>query len=90
MAHGAKAVEAEQFENAQRKRVARKDKPASTDIPAPILKCSTCGRSFRARIGLISHLRTHQNRQTPTAEAVVLVDHDGRTSANLLSVLKRL
>ena len=62
--HGAKAAEAERIENAQRKRAARKDQIAITDVPVPTQKCSTCGRFFYARIESISHLRTHQNHQT--------------------------
>ena len=43
--HGSRTAEAEQLENAQRKQAARKDRTATTDVPVPIWKCSTCGRS---------------------------------------------
>ena len=62
--YGAIAAEVERIENAQSKRAARNNLTASTDVPIPTQKCSTCGRSFRARKGLISHLRTRQNDQT--------------------------
>ena len=54
--HDAKAAEAEQLENSQHKWAACKDRMASTVVPVPTQKCSTCGRSFCACIGLISHL----------------------------------
>ena len=49
---------------AQRKRAARKDKTHDTYIPKTDHMCLTCGRGFYARIGLFSHLRTHQRGAT--------------------------
>eukprot|EP00058_Branchiostoma_floridae_P014340 XP_002599828.1 hypothetical protein BRAFLDRAFT_70297 [Branchiostoma floridae] len=39
-------------------RKARKADPPTQ--PPPGLQCNVCGRCFRARIGLISHARTHK------------------------------
>ena len=57
---GAAAYEQQRIETAKIKRAARKARcinPSARD-PAP-LSCPHCARTFRARIGLISHLRTH-------------------------------
>ena len=41
-------------------------KPITNGSPADAmtLACSTCNRQFRARIGLVSHQRTHQHTRT--------------------------
>ncbi|KAL8590160.1 hypothetical protein ACOMHN_010355 [Nucella lapillus] len=57
---GARAVETRHTAEADRKRAARKARATSTFTAAPTHMCPTCGRAFRARIGLISHLRTHK------------------------------
>ena len=53
---------------AQQKRELRKSRAASTTTLTtavdPSLICPTCSRSFRAKIGLISHLRTHKPRSS--------------------------
>lgn len=55
---GAKAAEISRISEAERKRAIRKgllpEKPNSSSFV-----CNFCHRSFRAQIGLISHLRTH-------------------------------
>ena len=58
---GAAAYEQQRIETAKTKRAARKARciNPSAQAPAP-LSCPQCARTFRARIGLISHLRTHQ------------------------------
>ena len=59
---GARSAEEKRTAEAQRKRTARKSRANSTSIAAPTHMCPTCGRSFRARIGLTSHLRTHKQK----------------------------
>ncbi|KAL8566357.1 hypothetical protein ACOMHN_030557 [Nucella lapillus] len=51
---------------AEQKRATRKARAtsASTSTTAPSHFCPTCGRGFFARIGLISHLRTHKTSST--------------------------
>ena len=64
IATGARAAETRRTTKAQRKRAARKARAASTSTTAPTPLCHTCGRAFMARIGLISHLRTHSNHSS--------------------------
>ena len=45
-------------ERGRRERKARADVPPADSVT---LTCSACGRQFRARIGLVSHQRTHQH-----------------------------
>ena len=54
---GAGEYEAKRISEAEQKRAQRKAraKASSSD-----LSCSICNRQFRAKIGLISHLRTHK------------------------------
>ena len=63
---GAAAYETQRTETAQVKRAARKARipsaPGAQDLAA--LSCPHCSRTFQARIGLISHLRTHPNPRT--------------------------
>lgn len=47
----------------QEKRNNRKQRQANPPTQ-PTIPCVTCGRLFRAKIGLISHQRTHQPRRT--------------------------
>ena len=61
---GARAAEKRRTAEAQRKRAARKARAASTSTAAPTHTCPVCGRALRARIGLISHLRTHSRRSS--------------------------
>ena len=66
---GVTQFEADRITEQKRKREVRKASNASTDpssIPLPPnstsdLSCPHCSRLFRARIGLISHLRTHSS-----------------------------
>lgn len=54
---------------AKQKRELRKSRVASTSSTSasdPSLVCPTCGKSFHARIGLISHLRTHRSQSSST------------------------
>ena len=60
---GAKTAEARRIMDAKKKRDVRKSRAASATSLPPDHLCPHCGRTFRARIGLISHLRTHSNRQ---------------------------
>ena len=59
---GAKTAEVERTTVAEKRRALRKARAASTSSATSTHSCPTCGRDFRARIGLISHLRTHQTR----------------------------
>ena len=57
---GAQIAERHLIAEAQKKRAARKDRILNTHIPNSDHICPSCGRGFYARIGLYSHLRTHQ------------------------------
>ena len=59
---GSKTSEQSRLAAAREKRATRKARSASTSTAVTDYKCSTCGRYFRARIGLVSHLRTHLNQ----------------------------
>nr|KAG5686628.1 hypothetical protein BaRGS_011072 [Batillaria attramentaria] len=50
----------------QSKRAVRKARAASDSTAGPIHVCPTYAKEFRARTGLISHLRTHRIHSTPT------------------------
>ena len=62
---GADTAEAERLDNARRKRADRKARNSSTDsntttATSDQLNCPKCRRNFKARIGLISHIRAHR------------------------------
>ena len=59
---GAKEYEAKRIREAEQKRTQCKAraKASPTELSCSELCCSICNRQFRARIGLISHLRTHK------------------------------
>jgi len=60
---GCQSYEERRTAEAKQKRELRKSRAASTataDVDDSLV-CPTCGRSFKARIGLISHLRTHKS-----------------------------
>ena len=59
---GASEYEAKRTSEAEQKRAQRKarDKASPTELSCSDLCCSICNRQFRARTGLISHLRTHK------------------------------
>ena len=61
---GARTAELRHTADAQRKRAARKDRTTNTHMSNADYMCPTCGRGFCARIGLYSHLRTHQRGAT--------------------------
>ena len=54
--------EAKRISEAEQKRAPRKAraKASATELSSSDLSCSICNRQFRAKIGLISHLRTHK------------------------------
>ena len=54
---------------AEEKRLTRKLR-ASTDDPGDNLPCPNCNRTFRSRIGLTNHLRTHLPKWTEELEEV--------------------
>ena len=58
---GAGEYEAKRISEAEQKRAQRKAraKASPTELSSSDLSCSICNRQFRAKIGLISHLRTH-------------------------------
>ena len=62
----AAAHEAQRITTSKLKRIARKSRAIGNLPPqaANGLSCPHCLRTFRARIGLISHLRTHPTLQT--------------------------
>ena len=57
---GAGEYEAKRISKAEQKRAQRKAraKASPTELSSSDLSCSICNRQFRAKIGLISHLRT--------------------------------
>lgn len=57
---GSNTSEARHTAEAERKRELRKSRAARTSSIVPSHVCPTCDRTFHARIGLISHLRTHR------------------------------
>ena len=59
---GASEYEAKRISEAEQKRAQRKAraKALPTELTCSGLCCSICNRQLRARIGLISHLRTHK------------------------------
>ncbi len=58
---GARRAEEKRTAIATQKRVSRKARAADHPTTSnTIHTCTTCGRLFRARIGLVSHQRTHQ------------------------------
>jgi hypothetical protein len=60
IARGANSYEASRIQEAKRKRAQRKDGQGTGHwLPRDVLTCPYCSRHFKARIGLISHLRTH-------------------------------
>ena len=64
VAKGANSSETQRRLQAETKRELRKARSSSNKEEATI-SCPTCGRSFLAQIGLISHLRTHKTRTGP-------------------------
>ena len=59
---GAGEYEAKRISEVEQKRAQRKAraKASPTELSSSDLSCSICNRQFRAKIGLISHLRTHK------------------------------
>ena len=59
---GASEYEAKRISEAEQKHAQHKAraKASPTDLSCSALCCSICNRQFRARIGLISHFRTHK------------------------------
>ena len=59
---GVGEYEAKRISEAEQKRAQRKarDKASPTELSSSDLSCSIYNRQFRAKIGLISHLRTHK------------------------------
>ena len=62
---GAGEYEAKRISEAEQKRAQRKAraKASPTELSSSDLSCYICNRQFRAKIGLISHLRTHKQYQ---------------------------
>ena len=59
---GTSEYEAKRISEAEQKRAQRKARAMASaiELSCSDLCCSICNRQFRARIGLISHLRTHK------------------------------
>ena len=62
---GAASYEQHRIAAAQRNRELRKSRAISSSAMSADHLCPTCGRAFRARIGLIGHSRTHR-AQSPS------------------------
>jgi len=61
---GALRSEFQRSNTAKEKRQTRKAR-ADNAVNTPLTyRCQTCGRDFHARIGLMSHLRTHRSAST--------------------------
>jgi len=58
--NGARNAEDRRLNEAEIKRTARKARADSTSTVGSEQCCPTCGKDCRARIGLLSHLRTHR------------------------------
>lgn len=56
---GVAAFEERRIKESEQRRQKRKDSAASQPSSFPHIPCPHCNRYFRARIGLVSHLRTH-------------------------------
>ena len=78
---GAGEYEAKGISEAEQKRVQRKvrAKASPTELSCSDLSCSICSRQFRAKIGLISHLRTHNINTSHSWLGLVIVSNDRRT-----------
>ena len=63
---GTVLFEQNRIAGAQRKRELRKSKVVSLPPAQEIHQCLECGRTFLARIGLISHSRKHRTKSLPT------------------------
>ena len=63
---GASQAEQAQATKAAQARQARKERASRPVTSDNMLQCPHCQRQFRARIGLISHLRTHKPNQQTT------------------------
>ena len=63
---GARTSETHSIAEAQKKRASRKARLYSTSSTSagPTYPCPECGRALLAKIGLISHLRTHRVNET--------------------------
>ena len=63
---GARTSETQRIAEAQKKSASRKARLYSTSSTSagPTYPCPECGRALQARIGLISHLRTHRVNET--------------------------
>ena len=76
---GAALYEKKRICEAERK---RREGKAKTNVPpsdSMTLTCSTCNRQFRARIGLVSHQRTHQHISTIQEIMMVFLISERRT-----------
>ena len=64
MRTGVGEYEAERISGAEQKRVQRKARAKASPIELSFsdLSCSICNRQFRAKIGLISHLRSYKHQ----------------------------
>ena len=62
---GTNTAEQRRLHQGEEKRQMRKTRAANNDRNATTHLCSMCGRGFLARIGLISHLRTHSRNPPP-------------------------
>ena len=57
---GSKICEANRTAAAEQRRQSRKARASNPQDDVPLIPCPNCQRTFRARTGLVSHLRTHQ------------------------------
>ncbi len=63
--NGSKLCESSRIAAAEIKRQVRKARASDPPGDVPLIQCPFCNRTFRARIGLTSHLRTHRTEPAP-------------------------
>ena len=72
---GVSRYEGKRITDKQQSRLRRRERQISQTGPAPSIPCPHCNRLSRARIGFISHLRTHSTPQI--LEVVVIFKNEG-------------
>ena len=81
---GATLYEGKRIGEAERKRRERKAKTNGPPADSVTLTCSTCNLQFRARIGLVSHQRTHLHMNLIHEIMTVFLISERRTTITVL------